>query len=68
MRFWLILAEVLLCGLACLTGMNAVLLAIAGGPAIGFGFSLLLCVVGVVMAFRCGFVRRGMKVCWPGQE
>jgi hypothetical protein len=41
--FLLILAEVLLCGAACLTGLNAVLLAIAGGPAIGFGLSVLLC-------------------------
>ena len=68
MRFLLILAEVLLCGAACLLGTNAVLIAIAGGPAIGFASSTLLCVISIATAGWCGFVRRRMKVGEPRQK
>ena len=58
MRVWLALAEVLLCAAACFTGLNAISLALAGGPGIGFALSGLLCVLSISTAVWCGFVMR----------
>ena len=66
MRVWLAIAEFLLCAAACFTGLNAVLLALAGGPAIGFALSGLLCVTSIATAGWCAFARR--RIRGSGQE